>query len=96
MKLAALEAASSSTQGSGWARSEEADHLSWGTTKGSTLTMLARSPIIMHVAWVLPLGGKGMTEASAMRSPLTPCTRSRRSATPSLMEDARRQVPGWG
>ena len=25
------------------------------------MTMLARSPIIMHVAWVLPLGGKGIT-----------------------------------
>ena len=62
----------------------------------SSMKAAARSPIIMHVACVLPLGGKGMTEASAMRSPLTPCTRSRRSATPSLMEDARRQVPGWG
>ena len=49
----------------------------------------ARSPIMMHVACVLPLGGRGITDASATRSPLMPCTRSRRSTWWVKVESAR-------
>ena len=50
----------------------------------------ARSPTITHVACVFPDGGFGITEASAMRTPCTPMSLSRRSTTsPSRHEPAR-------
>src|ERR1700760_695009 len=44
----------------------------------------ARSPIIVTGAWVLQLGMIGITEASAMRKPSTPCT-ARRSSTTDML-----------
>eukprot|EP00966_Prymnesium_polylepis_P129843 3002726-Prymnesium_polylepis.1 len=54
----------------------------------------ARSPIIMQVACVLPLGGRGMTDASATRNRRTPSTRNRKSTTARPSEGSpSRQVP---
>src|SRR5258708_6021033 len=41
----------------------------------------ARSPIMVTGAWVLQVGMIGITEASAIRRPSTPCTASRSSTT---------------
>ena len=53
-----------------------------------------RSPIMIVAALVLPEVTAGMTEASATRSPGTPCT-LRDGSTTAIRSMPIRQVPTW-
>lgn len=56
----------------------------------------AFSPIMKTIAFVCPVGMTGIMEASTIRSPLTPYTRSLGSTTASGSEDGPiLQVPTW-
>ena len=55
----------------------------------------AFSATIITAACVLADGIKGMTEASTMRSPLSPWTRSRSSTTASELVPIEQVPTGW-
>jgi hypothetical protein len=75
-------------------------HIPWPTASSRSvlcwgISVAARSAMASTVALVLAEGIIGITEASAIRSPLTPLTRSAGSTTACSSVPMRRVPTGW-